>query len=405
MTDDDALLRHYSEDRSDAAFATLVQRHLPLVYAAALRQVHGARHRAEEVTQKVFIDLARKAPLLANRTDLAGWLYTATHHAAATLKRAEQRRQRHEQEAHMHELLSAPDTPSTDWDRLRPVLDDVMHELSTRDRQAILLRFFQGLTFPDIGRQLALSDDAARMRVDRALERLRLALARRHITSTAAALGVALAQQPAVAAPAGLAAAVTHTALAHVAATGLGATLLFSAMHTLKTNLLLTSGIVTAAAAFVGWQHQANARTETEIARLTTANQSIATLRADNARLAQVTAEADRLAREAAAVPALRAALAALPPPPSAATPSTAVTIRVAQDHTVYWNGEQITVPDVMTRLSRLGRQAGTPLVIQADPGARFDAVAFVVDEARKAKVAQVATEIPVAQDESNNWF
>src|SRR5476651_1834177 len=124
MNDDAALLRRYSGDRDEGAFAELVQRHLALVYGAALRQLGGATHRAEEVTQSVFTDLARKASSLARRDDLAGWLYTSTHFAAAKLKRAEQRRQTREQEAHtMHELLSG--SPSeADWERLRPVLDD-----------------------------------------------------------------------------------------------------------------------------------------------------------------------------------------------------------------------------------------------------------------------------------------
>ena len=97
MDTDAELLRRYTDTGSQEAFAELVRRHLAFVYAAALRQVGGSAHRAEDVTQAVFIALARKTDSLACRPELAGWLYTSTHFAVAKLKRAEQRRQTHEQ--------------------------------------------------------------------------------------------------------------------------------------------------------------------------------------------------------------------------------------------------------------------------------------------------------------------
>jgi RNA polymerase sigma factor (sigma-70 family) len=220
MDTDAELLRRYAETGSQEAFAELVRRHLAFVYAAALRQVGGSVHRAEDVTQAVFTALARKAGSLTRRAELVGWLYTSTHYAAAKLKRAEQRRQTHEQEAQaMQEMLSS-NGAEAEWERLRPVLDDAMHALPERDREAILLRFFQGSPFAEVGRRLDLSEDAARMRVDRALEKLRGLLVRRHITSTTAALALLLANQPAVAVPAGLAASVTGAVLANVVAGG-----------------------------------------------------------------------------------------------------------------------------------------------------------------------------------------
>jgi RNA polymerase sigma factor (sigma-70 family) len=239
--DDDAeLLRRYAGEDSEAAFAELTRRHVGFVYAAALRQLDGAAHRAEEVTQGVFIDLARKASILSRRTEIMGWLYTSTHHAAAKLKRDEQRRQRREQEAHtMQEMLSNPAADHTDWDRLRPVLDSAMHELGERDRAVILLRFFQGCRFAEVGQKLGLSEDGARMRTERALEKLHGLLARRQITSTTAALGLLLANQPVVAVPAGLTASVTGAALAGAAASGGSAMtgLIFSFMK-LKTGVI-----------------------------------------------------------------------------------------------------------------------------------------------------------------------
>ncbi len=143
MSEDAELLRRYAEDRSEEAFAELVRRHLNLVYFAALRQVGGDAHRAKDVTQVVFTDLARKAAALSRHAVLTGWLYTSTHYAAAKAVRTEQRRQTHEQEAQtMNEILQDA-TPATDWDRLRPVLDDVMLQLNEPDREAVLLRFLR----------------------------------------------------------------------------------------------------------------------------------------------------------------------------------------------------------------------------------------------------------------------
>src|SRR5882757_2180865 len=129
MIDDAELLRRYAEEHSEAAFADLVQRHLDLVYSTALRQLRGDAHLAQDVAQLVFTALARKAASLAGRTTLAGWLYLSTHHAAAQAVRSAQRRHTREKEAHvMQELFSNPDS-ATDWDRVRPVLDDAMRHL------------------------------------------------------------------------------------------------------------------------------------------------------------------------------------------------------------------------------------------------------------------------------------
>lgn len=269
--DDAELLRRYAEEGSNAAFAELVRRHVGLVYAAALRQLGGAVHRAEEVTQGVFIDLARKAGALARRTEIVGWLYTSTHHAAAKLKRDEQRRQHREQEAHTMQEISSDSADRIDWDRLRPVLDSAMHELGERDRAVILLRFFQGRRFAEVGHTLGMSEDGARMRTERALEKLHGLLARRKITSTTAALGLLLANQPAVAVPAGLAASVAGAALAGTAGTAAltagGMTGIFFSTMTTKIGWMVG---LTAAGLGLGtavWQNQeaqaARSRAET----------------------------------------------------------------------------------------------------------------------------------------------
>ncbi|HVS53934.1 MAG TPA: sigma-70 family RNA polymerase sigma factor [Opitutaceae bacterium] len=263
MIDDAELLRRYAQTRDEAAFAELVRRHLGFVYAAALRQVGGGAHRAEDVTQSVFVDLARKAATLAMRAEIAGWLYTSTHHAAAKLKRGEQRRQAREEEANRMQEIH-PATAATDWEKLRPVLDDAMHELPEPDRRAILLRFFQDRRFTEIGTALGASEDAARMRVERALEKLRAALARREITSTVAALGLLLANQPAVATPAPLAAGVTSAALASAAG---GAGLAATAMIFMSKTTTIV-GVIVLAAGIVGYEAIRRQRAEAEVAAL-----------------------------------------------------------------------------------------------------------------------------------------
>src|SRR5260221_12811366 len=144
MTDDAESLRRYAGNRDEDAFAELVRRHLGLVYHAALRQCGGDVHRAEDVAQTVFTDLARKAAKLARRPVLAGWLYTTTRYAASQAVRGEARRQAREQETHpMNEIFSdPPPEPAAEWDPLRPVIDDALHALAQRDREAALLRFF-----------------------------------------------------------------------------------------------------------------------------------------------------------------------------------------------------------------------------------------------------------------------
>ncbi len=225
MIEDAELLCRYAEDASEDAFAELVRRRIGLVFFVALRQTRDVQ-RAEDVAQSVFTDLARKAATLSRHPVLVGWLYRSAQFAATDVMRAVQSRTLREKETQiMHETLGHHD-PGPEWEQVRPVLDQVIGELNEHDRDAILLRFFDGRPFADIGVRLQLSENSARMRVERALDKLHSLLARRGVTSTTAALGVALANQASVAAPAGLAATVTGSALAS-AGTSAGAFLAF----------------------------------------------------------------------------------------------------------------------------------------------------------------------------------
>jgi RNA polymerase sigma factor (sigma-70 family) len=250
MQDDADLLIRFSKDESNDAFAELVRRHLNFVYATALRQVAGDTHMAEDVAQSVFSDLARKAKAIADCPILARWLYTSTHYAAAKAVRSEQRRRTRERVAQaMHDDSSDP-AYDVEWARIRPSLDEALLKLSQQDRDAIFLRFFEARSFAAIGAKLGLNENAVRMRVDRALDKLRVYLSRRGIASSATALALILSNEAAIAAPAGLAMNITDAALASTAG-GSGATAtLLKFMST--TKLTLSVAGLAAVAAILG---------------------------------------------------------------------------------------------------------------------------------------------------------
>jgi RNA polymerase sigma factor (sigma-70 family) len=257
MTEHDHdLLRRYNDDHSETAFADLVHGYLNLVYAAALRQVGGDSQLAQDVAQSVFIDFARKARTLADHGSLAGWLYTSTRFAAAKAVRSEQRRRwREERASAMYEPGSAAESDLT-WDQLRPVLDEAMHDLDETQREAVLLRYFQGRDFGAVGAALRISDEAARKRVERALDKLRDALAQRGITSTGGALAALLAASTGTVVPGGLAMTIT-SAVFQSAAVG-GATVNLITLGKMKA--IIGAILITGMSVPLLVQHRTNSR-------------------------------------------------------------------------------------------------------------------------------------------------
>jgi RNA polymerase sigma factor (sigma-70 family) len=165
--DDIELLAQYARDNSEAAFATLVTRHVNLVYSTALRNA-GNPHAAAEITQAVFLILARKARSLSRRTILSGWLYQTARLTAANFLRAEIRRQYREQEAYMQSLLNEPEPEI--WPQIAPLLDAAMTGLGEKDRNAVVLRFFENKSLGEVGLALGASENAREPRAGEAAE-------------------------------------------------------------------------------------------------------------------------------------------------------------------------------------------------------------------------------------------
>jgi RNA polymerase sigma factor (sigma-70 family) len=262
MTEENLWLRAYVNSGDELAFTRFTERYIGLVYHAALRQLGNASF-AEEVAQTVFTRLARKAPALLAHDNIVGWLHSTARNAGRELRRKESRRRQRDHEGHlMHELLHQSSEPIS-WDQLRPVIDEALSKLNDADRTAILLRYFADLPLAVVGARLNIAENTARMRVGRALERLQVQLAKRGITSSAAALAIGLAQHTSFAAPAGLSAVVSSIAVSQAGAASVGAGVtavgFLQLMATTKLSTMI-AGAIAAVALGTAYQQATRAK-------------------------------------------------------------------------------------------------------------------------------------------------
>ena len=248
---DSQLLRAYAEERSEAAFAELVRRHMDFVYSAGLRML-GDTHLAEDVTQGVFVALAKQAGQLTQHPVLSGWLHRTAQNIAAQTIRTDVRRRHREQEAiAMKELLSAGNEAG--WEDIAPHLDAALGDLSEPDRDALLLRYFERKSAREMAQTLGISDEAAQKRVNRAVERLRDAFAQRGVTVGASGLVLLISAHAVQAAPAGLALTITTTAAATTAAatTVTTSTTIQTIAMTTFQKIAVTTSLVVAVGALI----------------------------------------------------------------------------------------------------------------------------------------------------------
>lgn len=291
MTDSQRLLAEYARTGSESAFRELVSRYLNFVYSTALRLVGGDAHLAEDVAQTVFIGLANRGRTLSTGVMLGGWLHRHTFYVATKAVRTERRRQSREREA--VEMSQLQDNSESSLRQVAPILDEAITQLEDEDRTAILLRFFEQRDFRSVGEALGSNEDAARMRVNRALEKLNGLLKHAGVTLSVAALGAALTAGAVTAAPIGLAATISSVALANTAA---GTGTIFSILKVMaktKLKLALTTLALACAATTMVIQHQSQntLRGENESLR-----QQIAQLKADNESLSSLASQSNQSA-------------------------------------------------------------------------------------------------------------
>ncbi len=254
MNDDLTLLREFARDNSEAAFATLVTRHVNLVHSVALRQVRDPQL-ADEITQAVFIILARKADSLGDKIILSGWLCRTARYASANTLTIQRRRQQREQEAYMqsqleqsqNDLSRQSETDAEMWNQIAPLLDGALEKLGQKDHDALVLRYFENKSFAEVGASLGASEDAAKMRVSRALEKLRKFFTKRGVTFSSAALAGTISANSVQAAPVALAKSVTAVAIAKgAAASGSTLTLIKGALKIMAWTKMKTTIVASA---------------------------------------------------------------------------------------------------------------------------------------------------------------
>jgi RNA polymerase sigma factor (sigma-70 family) len=273
MLSDTALLDRYARERDESAFAELVRRYLNLVYSAAVRRI-GDRHLAEDVTQAVFMILSKKARSAGRTSPLSAWLLMTVRYAAANALKIERRRQQH-QTAAAEASASAACSPNPSdvlvWREVAAHIDDAMLKLPARDRQAVLLRYFEDKPIRDVAAAMNTSEGAAKQRLSRSLEKLRKRLDRHQVSLAlegAAGLGALLTAHAVRAAPPALittcAAGSAASAASITITKGAIAMMTFAKIKTVAAILFITSALGTGV--FIATQQGVQAQDQANVA-------------------------------------------------------------------------------------------------------------------------------------------
>ena len=244
--EDSELLRRFSETGNQAAFRALVERYTGMVYGVAFRRT-GDAHLSEEITQNVFLILARRADGLSIHRSLGAWLHGVTMRECYRLIRKETNRQRYlgmireQQEARS-------ESEEANWGAIRPHLDQLLSRLSSRDRDILILHYIEGLKFSEVGRKMGMSPAAAQKRSTRALEKISAYLKRYGVVASTAFLTKGLQAELVSTAPAGLVGKIGGASLTTTSATMSAGT--FGKILTTMTTSKLAFGMTFLVSAF-----------------------------------------------------------------------------------------------------------------------------------------------------------
>jgi RNA polymerase sigma factor (sigma-70 family) len=243
MTDQE-LLHSFVKEKTDAAFAELVRRHQDMVFSACFRRLGHFQH-AQDAAQQTFLRLVLKAASLLNHSCLGGWLYRTANLEAGSLMKKEANRRKYEQVMTDQPISHQP----TATDERLAGLDEAMLDLKNADRNALVLRFFEGRSLREVGEAFGSTEEAARKRVSRALEQLAGLMRERGATACTAVTLTTLLAGTTHAAPAALLPAVA-TAARHT----LTAMEVASVTALTKVKITALSALIAAVPVAVQWR-------------------------------------------------------------------------------------------------------------------------------------------------------
>ena len=263
---DRELLRAYVQNSDEAAFRKLVERYVPMVRAVALRGVRDA-NLSEEITQNAFALLARKARKLSKEVTVSGWLFKTARYETLRLTRKEATRlkkmKHYAQESTLTEAAIHPEP------NFREPLDDALSKLNENDRNAILLRFYESMSYRELGEKLGKTEAAAQKQVERSLDKLRVRLHRRGVAVTHAMIASAFLSQFHSNVQAANVAKLTSSSLSSTSPLTGQSTWINSLFTMASKSQIITTTTILLLTGFITWQAADLHASKQEIAELT----------------------------------------------------------------------------------------------------------------------------------------